>query len=339
MWQHIIRGKYSRREAGLRGQQQLAQAMYLRQPDGTSWGAEWDAVVLPLVRRALESRASQLLGNGKPDGLKCIVSLDDEGVQTWPEWSRGFLHPEWNGGDFSEATGKKLLALLPPEEDRPASEAQPEQPMGTSARLENWLHDTAGSDKAMMPDWSSSLGPDDSVSRVADRMFHLETPGPRLETVPEEVEDEVQEDAKRLAGDLWPLVLAANNGDMAAGFQSLIERLLEAFPQMQMAIWTLHLKALVSASQGGQNTARELRAVADEVAAKQRATVQLLAEIDLYLDLAYYDKYLAVPKDADPTGALSQRVRQAAQKRGITRATLPWSGKIWQNFIWWHSRI
>ncbi|PSR80914.1 hypothetical protein BD289DRAFT_355255, partial [Coniella lustricola] len=85
LWQHCIRGQYTRKEAGVTNQKALARQMYLVRPDGSPWSYEWSSIVLPKVQRALEYRASQLV-----DGKRAIVTMV-AGVAVWPDWAQGFL--------------------------------------------------------------------------------------------------------------------------------------------------------------------------------------------------------------------------------------------------------
>ncbi|KAK1827972.1 hypothetical protein QBC39DRAFT_360336 [Podospora conica] len=104
MWQHVIRYRLSARDCSdPPDREQLAAAMFLVRPDGTSWGAGWDCIVWPRVKSSLERKTRELVAKGlvKEGGIP--------GQRQWVDWSRGFTNPAWDGCSFKEAYGRKLL--------------------------------------------------------------------------------------------------------------------------------------------------------------------------------------------------------------------------------------
>lgn len=354
--------------------------MYLTRPDGTSWGVDWDRVVLPLLHRALESRASKLGGGSLlPDGSRGIVVLDGEGREMWPEWSKGFLHAEWNGSDFSESTGRRLLALSGGTGDdnhnlahdaevreRPPPTPGPDESFETTrghhGSVAGWIDETAPVEPS-----TPTILPDDSVSCVGRRLNRLtRLDKPRLEPLVEEDELSLDSRASRERrgtydeqGQNFQLYRShtatqpvresdiGGGGGCGCGGGHTLENLLvtiregmEDLDQSQVAVRILGLQSVLAASRGDRATARELKAVADEIATERTSRARQLVQMDRHLDLLYYDRHIAGPKSADgPTRAwAAARAREdAALRSGITRRPLPWSGKLWQNFSWYTS--
>ncbi|WAO97285.1 Hypothetical protein NCS54_01500700 [Fusarium falciforme] len=105
--QHMIREKSQPAYFATTGWPKLELALYLKKPDGSSRSRDFDMLVPQKVKAWLSRRHQDFVDNGI-----CWDSYDgnDGGYKLiYAPWSRGFLHPQWDGSDLSE---KGALLLL-----------------------------------------------------------------------------------------------------------------------------------------------------------------------------------------------------------------------------------
>lgn len=102
-WQHIIRHQLTPRECiDPPDWDLLAASMGLVRSDGRPWSASWDRIVIGRVQTSMARKAREAEAKG--------LIWRRNGRKAWHKWTRGFLSPEWDGVDFSEAGAKRLLA-------------------------------------------------------------------------------------------------------------------------------------------------------------------------------------------------------------------------------------
>jgi len=101
MWQHVIRFQLSPATAAFKQWDCIARELYLVRPDGSSWGAAWDLVVLRKIQSGLSRCASEAVHLG--------LVRDTDGERVWEDWTRGFLCVEWDGSCFDPEYARTLL--------------------------------------------------------------------------------------------------------------------------------------------------------------------------------------------------------------------------------------
>lgn len=181
MNQHIIRHSLNLRSCHTRHMDEVEAAMFMVRPGpgAKRWSAEFDRLMVPRMKDALQGRFREL-------GKAGVWRYDEDGEVVYEEWAKAFVKEEWDGVSFAKEDAERLLALIEKEVE---SESESEN------ESEN------GYDKDEDEDERGTVRPEDSVSNV----FML-TPPPtpirsrvahraQLPPVAEEEEEEEQADA------------------------------------------------------------------------------------------------------------------------------------------------
>ncbi|KAI8258666.1 hypothetical protein K4K53_004207 [Colletotrichum sp. SAR 10_77] len=154
-------------------------------PGAKRWSAEFDRLMVPRMKDALQGRFREL-------GKAGVWRYDEDGEVVYEEWAKAFVKEEWDGVSFSKEDAERLLAL---DEKGVENENENEDERGT-------------------------VRPEDSVSNV----FIL-TPPPapirsrvahraQLPPVAEEEEEQEQDDAAAELDALAPEFDALSFGDL-----------------------------------------------------------------------------------------------------------------------------
>ncbi|KAI8309229.1 hypothetical protein K4K61_001957 [Colletotrichum sp. SAR11_59] len=148
-------------------------------PGAKRWSAEFDRLMVPRMKDALQGRFREL-------GKAGVWRYDEDGEVVYEEWAKAFVKEEWDGVSFAKEDAERLLAL---------DEKEVENESDSDGESESENGDDEDEDER------GTVRPEDSVSNV----FIL-TPPPtpirsraahraQLPPVAEEEEEEEQADA------------------------------------------------------------------------------------------------------------------------------------------------
>ncbi|KAF5500020.1 hypothetical protein CGCA056_v014958 [Colletotrichum aenigma] len=185
MNQHIIRHSLNLRSCHTRHMDEVEAAMHIVRPGpgAKRWSAEFDRLMVPRMKDALQGRFREL-------GKAGVWRYDEDGEVVYEEWAKAFVKEEWDGVSFAKEDAERLLAL---DEKEVENESESKSASASASESEN------GDDED--EDERGTVRPEDSVSNV----FIL-TPPPtpirsrvahraQLPPVAEEEEEEEQDDA------------------------------------------------------------------------------------------------------------------------------------------------
>ncbi|KAH0424826.1 hypothetical protein CcaCcLH18_11324 [Colletotrichum camelliae] len=104
MHQHIIRHALNLRSCTTLHMDEVEAAMHIVRPDGKRWSAEFDRLMVPRVRDALQGRFRAL-------GKAGVWRYDGDGEVVYEAWARAFVKEEWDGVSFGREDAERLLAM------------------------------------------------------------------------------------------------------------------------------------------------------------------------------------------------------------------------------------
>ncbi|KAF3812038.1 hypothetical protein GCG54_00015588 [Colletotrichum gloeosporioides] len=179
MNQHIIRHSLNLRSCHTRHMDEVEAAMHMVRPGpgAKRWSAEFDRLMVPRMKDALQGRFREL-------GKAGVWRYDEDGEVVYEEWAKAFVKEEWDGVSFSKEDAERLLAL---------DEKEVESGSESESESESESRDDEDEDER------GTVRPEDSVSNV----FIL-TPPPtpirsrvahRAQLPPVAEEEEEQDDA------------------------------------------------------------------------------------------------------------------------------------------------
>ncbi|KAF4827409.1 hypothetical protein CGCSCA4_v015021 [Colletotrichum siamense] len=106
MNQHIIRHSLNLRSCHTRHMDEVEAAMHMVRPGpgAKRWSAEFDRLMVPRMKDALQGRFREL-------GKAGVWRYDKDGEVVYEEWAKAFVKEEWDGVSFSKEDAERLLAL------------------------------------------------------------------------------------------------------------------------------------------------------------------------------------------------------------------------------------
>lgn len=342
----MIRNRLGRNEFGQtipEEDETLSRVLYLRRPDGTSWGVTWDQTVVWRLKGAIATRVRRALDVGLAVEGNC-------GVTEWRDWARGFLHPAWDGMALDEAYGRQLLddaghpdhgdhntpdvrpeaarePLVEPKlqpQPEPEPEPEPEPGFEQDGPCGPW---SAVAPPSSMPgDELSTIGPDDSASQIGTRRFRRLPHASHSRVLTSIAEDESAEQDDGLLGsrvngnERGPMDHDNSQDDDMAWWRSQpLDYLWSRLWQTQRQVWMVREYAVClflddTAQPGGNG--RIVREEYEEARAQRDVWFEELCFLDELIDLKLQEKH---------------QVKIHNQNTGLR---YPVSGLVWRYFLW-----
>ncbi|KAJ0367936.1 hypothetical protein COL26b_011055 [Colletotrichum chrysophilum] len=130
MNQHIIRHSLNLHSCHTRHMDEVEAAMHMVRPGpgpgAKRWSAEFDRLMVPRMKDALQGRFREL-------GKAGVWRYDEDGEVVYEEWAKAFVKEEWDGVSFSKEDAERLLALDEKEVENESEKEEEEEEQDDAA--------------------------------------------------------------------------------------------------------------------------------------------------------------------------------------------------------------